>query len=318
MTTVSRLVLAGALTSIGAAASAQTALDATFSLGYSNSSSDIADYSTTSLGIATDIALTDAFSIEADLDFARLDLDDVAGTDVDESLDLQRFALAPRYRLENGLVLGAYVQRASLDIDELVGGTDDLEADSYGLTLGYEAGGLDVEGYIGQTDTDPELPDVDINDLGFRADYEISDALSVGGLFARTTLDQEGGPIEVDLDTLGVAGAYDITPAFSVFGGLGSFDASGTPLAGSSMALGVGYDLNNVGQLPPVTVSLELARTTVEIGPSSDAEDEIDTIRLGLSIPLGEGASDVPLNSATSSFGGADRTALPSAIFGGL
>lgn len=318
MTKVSRLVLAGALTSIGAAASAQTALDATFSLGYSNSSSDIADYSTTSLGIATDIRLTDAFSIEADLDFARLDLDDVAGTDVDESLDLQRFALAPRYRLENGLVLGAYVQRASLDIDELVGGSDDLEADSYGLTLGYEAGGLGVEGYVGQTDTDPELPDVDITDLGFRADYEMSDDLSVAGLFARTTLDEEGGSGEVDLDTLGVAGAYDITPAFSVFGGLGSFDASGTPFAGSSMALGVSYDLNNVGQLPPVTVSLELARTTVEIGASSEAEDEIDTIRLGLSIPLGEGASDVPLNSATSSFGGDDRTALPSAIFGGL
>ncbi|MFP4405125.1 hypothetical protein [Rhodosalinus sp.] len=62
-------------------------------------------------------------------------------------------------------------------------------------------------------------------------------------------------------------------------------------------------------------MSLELSRTTLAAGGPSE---DIDTVRFGFSIPLGEGASDVPLNSAASSFGGSDRTVVPSAFFGGL
>lgn len=301
MTTLSRLLLTGAVVSVAGAASAQSAFDSTFTLGYSNSSTDAGDYSSVSLGIANEIRLNN-ITIDADIDFARLDPDDNSA-----DLDLKRFALAPRYHFANGLVLGAYFQRVTAELDELG------DADSYGLILGYENENLKLEGFIGETETDPDIPNSDITDFGVTADYDASERLSVAGLFTRTTVDAPGG--EVDADAVGIAASYDVTQAFQVFGGYGNFDVSDTDLDGNSVAIGVGYDIDDIGQLPPVTVSLELARTTLESGGQSE---DIDTVRLGLSVPFGEGVSDVPLNSAASSFGGSDRTAVPSAILGGL
>lgn len=308
MTTVSRLLLAGAVASAAGAASAQSAFDSTFTLGYSNSSTDAGDYSSVSLGIANEIRLNN-ITIDADIDFARLDLDDTSA-----DLDLRRFALAPRYRFSNGLVLGAYFQRVTAELDNagFLTGLDG-DADSYGLILGYENENLTVEGFIGETETDPDIPNTDITDFGVTADYDASERLSVAGLFARTTVDAPGG--EVDADAIGIAASYDVTEAFQVFGSYGNFDVSDIDLDGNSVAIGVGYDIDDIGQLPPVTVSLELARTTLESGGQSE---DIDTVRLGLSVPFGEGVSDVPLNSAASSFGGSDRTAVPSAVLGGL
>ena len=308
MLTVSRLLLAGTVASVAGAAAAQSAFDSTVTLGYSNSSSDVGDYSSVSLGIANEIRLNNV-TIDADIDFARLDPDDTSA-----ELDLRRFALAPRYRFDNGLVLGAYFQRVTAELDDagFLTGLDG-DADSYGLILGYETENLTVEASIGETETDPDAPNTDITDFGVTADYDASDRLSVAGLLARTTVDAPGG--DVDADAIGIAASYDVTEAFQVFGGYGNLDVSDSDADGDSIAIGVGYDLGGMGELPPVTVSLELARTTLDAGGQSE---DIDTVRLGLSIPIGEGVSDVPLNSAASSFGGSDRTAVPSALFGGL
>ncbi|MFP4406720.1 porin, partial [Rhodosalinus sp.] len=233
MITASRLFLAGAVASIAGAASAESAFESTFTLGYSNSSSDLGDYSSVSLGIANEIRLNN-ITIDADIDFARLDPD---GTSAD--VDLKRFALAPRYHFANGLVLGAYFQRVSAELDNagFLTGVDG-DADSYGLIFGYKDEKLTVEGFIGETETDPDIPNTDITDFGITADYDASDRLSVAGLFARTTIDAPGG--EADADAIGVAASYDVTPEFQVFGGYGNFDVSDADLDGDSVAIGVG------------------------------------------------------------------------------
>jgi hypothetical protein len=291
-----------------ASAAADPMLDGTFTLGYTDGSSDVGDYSGVTLGFSSEIGGGAGFRTGIDVDLARFT------DETDAEIDLTRLALEPRYHFASGFIFGAYLQRTSAEIGNAGVFTGlDGHIDSYGAVFGYEQGALQIDGYFGASEIDPEIPGVDLSDMGVSVAYDVSPKMHVSGQLARTRI--EAGGTETDIDMLGVAATYEVRQGFSVFGAYGALDVSDTPLDANSISLGVGYDVSGLGNLPPATASLEYARSSADIGGPSE---DIDVFRLGISFPIGKGASSVPLNSSARSFGGGVRTVLPSAVLGGF
>lgn len=223
-----------------------------------------------------------------DVTAGRISLDGVS-----ENIDASAIGVDAAYRLDNGLSLGAYVERAELDVT----GLGDVAATSYGVEAGYAVGQAAFAAFVGRTTTDPELPgDIDVTDLGVTASYAVSDRLSLGAAVVNTEISGQGD--SVDLRFVGVAGTYGLTDRISVFGGLANTSISGADADVRTLGLGLSYDMSQVFRFGSA-MSVELARTRGSIGGLGSAE--IDTIRIGLTIPLGGGDADVPLNSVADS-----------------
>lgn len=282
----------------------EPAFDATVTLGYSSGSSDLTDYDGFTFGLSSELALSHGVSLGADLDFEKLSEDS-------EDIKLSRIALEPRYTFGSGVVVGGYLQRTRFELDSpvLVANADG-HIDSSGLFLGYEAGGLELEAYLGKSETDPALPsEVDIHDYGFRAAFDVSSNLHLAGQYSQSTIDGPGG--DIDLDLFSIAGLYSFESGVSIFGAYGVADISDTPLDLETISIGAGYEIKDIGNLPPATLSLELVRTSLDAG---GPEEDVDVVRLGVSFPIGSGASRVPLNSSTRWLSGDVRTPIPAAV----
>lgn len=269
-------------------------------LGFGRTTLDGADGSLRNTSLDGTIAadLGNGFSLGADLSLNRLSSD---GDDLNATL----IGLSGAYSFGGGFSVGAYVERASLDID-LLG--DDLTATSYGLTAGYAQGPLRAGLFIGMTETDPDLPDgVDVRDFGIIVHYQASPELHFGGSLVRTTIDGFGD--SADLTAFGIGAAYDVAPDWTVFGGIARTSVSEIDADVTSFGLGVSYDTSAAFRFPSF-VSLELARTNASL----DGDDaDLDTVRIGLTIPLGEGAR-VPLNSVAHTAMNPRRNALSSTL----
>ena len=105
------------------------------------------------------------------------------------------------------------------------------------------------------------------------------------------------GSANADLSSFGVGGSYGFTGGWSGFAGVNHFDIDGADTDATTFGMGVGYDLRQVTQTPAI-VSLELARTDISSGGQSS---DIDTIRFGVTVPLGNGNAEPPLNSVARS-----------------
>ena len=83
-----------------------------------------------------------------------------------------------------------------------------------------------------------------------------------------------------------------MTDSFSLFGGVATTAISGTGVDATSFGLGAGYDLG--ASLGNSVVSLELGRTNLGTPVGSG---HMNTVRLGLTVPLGRSKAAVPQNS---------------------
>lgn len=220
------------------------------------------------------------------------------------SLNARHLGLDLGYTFGNGVSAGAYVEQLTGSVDGL---PVDLKLKSIGTEVGYTTGNLQFGAHIGRSSTSPDLG-VDIDNLGLTARYAPAETLDVAGAFLRATL--EGGGTEVDVDMLGLAAIYDINEQFSLFSGVSRTEIEEVDV--TTMGLGVGYDLGSFTGISS-TVSLELAQTELSLGGASE---DLDTVRLGLTFPLGGKGSEAPLNSVADSIFNPRRGALNAALTG--
>jgi len=193
------------------------------------------------------------------------------------------------YQFQNGVLLGGYLDHASLDIG---GGLGDIDATSFGGITGYVSGDFGAEVFVGATETSPDLPSgVDWIDYGATLRYKISPTARVGGHLMWSDISGAGGDVEVD--TIGIGGDVAFGAGWAAFGGLNhsSVDLVNTDV--TTLGIGVSYDLRQVSAIPGA-VSMEVARSRLDT-PIGDAD--ADTIRFGLTFPLGGQENSTPLNS---------------------
>lgn len=210
------------------------------------------------------------------------------------------------YKMASGLSVGAYAEQLTAD----AGLGIDLSLKSIGATAGYETGNLDFGAFLGRTTVSPDITGLDADTLGLSAKYAAMEKLTLGGSFQRASL-SAGGSEEIDVDLIGLAGAYDITEQFSLFGGASRTTIDEADLDITTMGLGVGYDLNLGGMSS--MVSLELARTDLSaFGGGTD----LDTVRLGFTLPLGGAGTEAPLNSVADSIFNPRHGAVNAALTG--
>ena len=214
------------------------------------------------------------------------------------------------YRFSNGMALGVYVEDLTLSTDAL---PIDLSLRTVGLSGSYSMEGLEFGAFIGNTTTSPDiglLLDADVNNFGLTAKYAAMPNLDIAGAFLRATIDTPGTDVNIDL--IGLAASYDINEQFSVFGGLSRTSVDLADLDVTTMGLGVGYDLTGMMGMAS-NVSLELAHSDLSLGGDSA---DLDTIRLGLTFPLGGAGTEAPLNSVADSIFNPRRGALNAALTG--
>lgn len=272
-------------------------------LGFGQHSVDVVDQdlSTATLDGRVDFAFANGMTFGVEAGYIDLGVDglpiDITGTNVE--LDVG-------YKLENGLSFGAYAGQTSID----AGLGIDISLKSIGAEVGYVTGAWDLGLSLGRTSISPDILPLDIDNLGLTVKYAAMPNLDIGGAFLRANLDMGGA--EADVDLIGLAAAYDINDQFSLFAGVSRTSLDEADLDVTSMGLGVGYDLSQMTGMASV-VSLELARTDLEMAGSST---DLDTVRIGLTLPLGGKGTEAPLNSVADSIFNPRHGAVNAALTG--
>lgn len=229
----------------------------------------------------------------------------VAGADADISGSLM--ALAVTYDVSSALSAGVFVENAELGVDFAGLALGSIaSSNTFGIEGHYKTSVLDFGASVATGKTGgliaAALPNVDLMHFGLSAIYTPSDALTLGGSFIRTNLESAALPGSVNIDYIGLAANYVINDKFSVFGGLSRTKTDLVDLQATSISLGGSYDMSSFAGMP-LMASLELAQTRPEL---LGADTKINSIRLGMTIPLGRNAAKAPLNS------GADAILNPS------
>lgn len=296
------LIISAAIASVLPSLSCAQEFSGAITLGYS--ASDLSDTATDVDTMTFDgrfgLEADNGLHFGADISGLKADIDGVS-EDVNETLA----GIYGGIRFGNGAAGGLYVETAELDID----GLGDVSLDSYGLMAGYEAEGARVSGFYGISETDPDLPaGMDIADFGASFSYTGSEGYTIGASAQRTELSADGMP-DIDIDFAGIAGSYAVSPGWTLFGGLSdaSIDLIDTDL--TTVGFGVSYDLSTVTRAN-ASLSLELARSELEV---AGVQGDADTVRLGLSIPLGGRGFTVPMNSVADAVLNPRHNALTSA-----
>lgn len=258
------------------------------------------DLSTASLDGRVNLSFANGMTLGVNAGYLDLGID---GAPID--INATFVGLDVGYRMASGLSVGAYAEQLTADADLGF----DLSLKSMGAKVGYAAGGLEVGAHLGRTSVSPDLADIEADTLGLTTKYATIPNLTLGGTFQRASISAGGG--EVDVDLIGVAGAYDVNEQFSLFGGISRTSIDEADADITTMGLGLGYDLNMGGVAS--TVSLELARTDLSVfGGSTD----LDTVRLGLTLPLGGKGTEAPLNSVADSVFNPRHGAVNAALTG--
>ncbi|WP_374642039.1 porin [Tabrizicola sp.] len=259
------------------------------------------DLSTASLDGRVDFAFANGMTFGVSAGYLDLGIDD---TPIDMNANFVQLNLG--YRLSNGLSFGAYAEQLNGSIS---GSPIDIALKSIGAEVGYATGDWDLGLSLGRTSTSPDMG-VDIDNLGLTVKYAAMPNLDIGGAFLRANL--SSGPMDADIDMIGLAAAWDINDQFSLFGGVSRTSQDEMDLDVTTMGLGVGYDLSQMTGMASV-VSLELARTDLEMGPGSA---DLDTVRIGLTLPLGGKGTEAPLNSVADSIFNPRHGAVNAALTG--
>lgn len=217
-------------------------------------------------------------------------LSDVNASDASADVRMMDLGAAGTYQFNSGATLGGYIDYLDTDATSL-GLSVDGSATSYGFTGGFVRDDLGVEFHLGMTDTSPSLgAGVDWVDYGVNLRYVAGANTRVGGHIQRSDISGPGGSL--DITSYGIGADHQFGVGWSAFGGLTRASVTGG-VDLTTLGIGVGYDLSQNTSLP-AQLSLELARSDLDV---SGASGDVDSIRLGFSMPLGKRRSVAPLNS---------------------
>lgn len=290
-----------------AAASAQE-MSGMLTLGYS--STDIPGLSDDLSGATLDFAgsanFANGFSLSGGVGLSNHDTDGLPG-----QLQMSTYDLEASYAFGNHWSLGAYAEKSAMELTII---NEDISMRSFGLTMGYKTDRVAVELYAGKSETDPEMPaGLDLKDAGLRMSFAVSDRTNMTLRAGLSRLSGAGIP-DVDLTAIGLSATHMLTDRWMVFGGLdmASLDVMGDSLDATSVGLGAGYRFDISGR--PVLLTMELARTSLSVDGLFD--EDLDTIRVGLSLPLGAAGTKAPLNSLASSVAEGRHSTLTSTLLG--
>jgi hypothetical protein len=137
---------------------------------------------------------------------------------------------------------------------------------------------------------------VDWVDYGVNLRYVVSPQARIGGHAMRSDISVPGGR-DVEIDSYGIGGDYGFGNGWSGFGGLSYVELDAAGIDATTFGIGAGYDLKQISRVP-AAVSLELSRTDLS-QPGGGAD--VDTIRLSVTLPLGNRKNANPLNSVSRS-----------------
>lgn len=248
-------------------------------LSYSQHSSDFGDMNSLDGRLA--VAMDNGLSFGVDLGHSTMSQD---GAPVD--FEAEYYAFDASYGFGNGMSAGIFLDRLSMGVDGI---PIEITLKTNGLTFGYEGNGFEGEAFYGQTDIGIPIMTTmpDIENYGINGRYTGMAGLVAGAAFHRAHLSQGGS--STDIDFAGIAATYLVNDSLMVFGGYSQLDNEVLTGDLDSFGLGVSYDLG--AQMGFATsVSLEAGRV-------SQGGDDLDVIRLGLTVPLGKSGPVLPMNS---------------------
>lgn len=272
---------------------------ATLGYGFSDISDINLDVDSLTFDGRIKVDVGNGISFGASLNAARVDIDGAPDT-----IGASVIGADVAYAFGNGFSFGVYAEQGKITTDML---PIDVTMTSYGLKGAYAFAKGEVSGFVGASDTSPSLPSgVDVRDFGIAGKYAPMDNLTLAGAFTRTTVSMPGD--DMDLDFLGVAAAYDMTPSWTLFAGYAN--ASVEDLDLDTYGIGVSYDTSALIKVNSFA-SLELARTDLSLGGGSA---DMDTVRLGVTFPIGGMGSKVPMNSVADSIMNPSHSALSQTV----
>lgn len=294
-------------------------MNSTFTLGYSNSTMDVfgdeVELGTTTFDIDTSFMFGASFGVDLGLGFSSSDIS-INGSPTLVSADLIGLSIEPVYYFGNGAYAGLYYRTGDLDISltslPITFGVDTVNS---GLFGGYATDMYGVEMFYGTSDTDPGITIFDITDLGVSGFYRIAPNAEIFGSYIQTKFDD--GSDDLTFTTYSIGGQYDLNGGFSVFGSFGGLNVGGSIVSSADIdatqfAIGGSYDLSNAGIGMPAILSVEFSRTTLNLDTLLDTE--VDTIGVGITFPVGAGASTMPQNASTAVARGEYRSAISGAL----
>lgn len=259
---------------------------------------------TASVDGRVEMAFQNGIQLGVSMGYLNLGLGNVP---VDLSGDFLGFELG--YRFANGAMIGAYAEDLTLRVDTL---PIDLSLRSVGVSGGYTLHGVELGAFAGETTTSPDigLLGVGIDNVGVSATYAASPSTDLAAAVVRATIDTAGPDLDIDL--VGFAGTHDLNDQVSLFGGFSRTSIDLLNLNVTTVGVGMGYDVSAFTGMA-TSLSLEVARTQLSQGGGSG---NLDTVRLGLTFPLGGKGSEAPLNSVADSIFNPRRGALNAALTG--
>ena len=292
-------------------------ISTTFTFGYSSGDIDgDIDLSTMTFDVDSDISLGSNINIALGLSISKTTVEDLLGPGGDIDAELISFGFDPSYHFGNGGYAGVYYRSGDLDIAiPIIPINFGIDTSSMGIFGGYESGPLWVEAFYGTSDADLIGPG-DITDYGASFSYGATADRDVFGHVARTDI-EDGFGDNLELTILGVGAEYRMQNGLAFYGSLGRLNTGGTIVAGGDVyanqaTLGASYALQTS---IPAVFSLEFTKTEVDLdGLLGPDPLDIDTVSVGLTIPVGSNAKAKPLNSSTQTARGASRSAISGAL----
>lgn len=272
-----------------AGAMAAPTWDGALTLGYASSDNAGGTADTLSLDGSGRLDFGSGFTLDLDLTLMSVEVDE-------ETATAYALGVAPKYHLGSGLVLGGYLETGNLSGEGLSAeGSDDTTAlTSFGLSGGYESEAMDLEVYLGSAIPGGALADPgdDLGVLHYGAAMTLrpTERLSIAGALQFAEYDPVEGRLNVH--SIGLAANYALTDQLGIFGAaqVTSVQALATEIR--QLGLGVSYEVQGA---VPMVLSAEVARlSTNTLGSNGEA---VDTIRVGLTIPLGGKSNALPQNS---------------------
>lgn len=218
--------------------------------------------------------------------YSNIDPDNTSG-----DLSLLDLGTKLTYQFDNGATVGAYLDYADADLDTGLGIDLSGDATSYGITGGYSTMGFGIEAWIGETETSPDLNGVDWTDYGLLFRYQATEKAVFGAHYVRSELSGFGD--SADLSSIGMGGYYQFASGWGAYAGISRQSLSDVDVDFTTIGIGVDYDFSQISEFP-AQLSLELARTDLDV---ANLSGDLDTVRLGLTFPLGQREVSTPLNS---------------------
>lgn len=309
-------VLAVAISSVSPLAALAQDFSGAVTLGYSHT--DISDADAKMNGLSLDgrlsYSLGNGLSFGTRFDTFRLD---AANADLDITGTLM--AIDASYAVSDAFSAGVFYEHAEVGASMAGTSISSIAAsNTYGIEGSYKTGALEFGGFVATSTPGGLLgaslagADLDIRHLGLSAAYAPAGNLTIGGSFINTNLDSGAAGVDVDIKYLGLATVYDLNDSYTLFGGLSRtwLKESGVDASLTTIGLGLSYDLGALAGMP-LSASVELARTTADLGGS---DTDINSIRLGLTIPLGGEGAKAPLNSTADAILNPSHSAISQTV----